>query len=66
MTKKKIVLTGITASPGSARGKVKIVKTLKNILNVNKKEIIVASFLIPELGNSEFLILQALGRQPKD
>ena len=48
MAKKKIVLTGIIASPGSVQGKVKIIKSLKNILNVNKEEIIVAPFLTPE------------------
>jgi len=48
MVKKKIILTGITASPGNAFGKVRIVKTSGEILKIKKEEIVVAPFLTPE------------------
>lgn len=60
MAKKKIILTGITASPGSAFGKVRVVKTFKDVLKTRKEEIIVAPFLTPE-----FIVLLRKNRQIK-
>lgn len=60
LKKKKIILTGITASPGNAFGKVRIVKVPGDILKTKKEEIIVAPFLTPE-----FVLLLRKNRQIK-
>ena len=44
----KIILKGIPASPGWAQGKVKVIKTLAEIQNLGKGEIVVVSFLTPD------------------
>jgi len=50
MSKQKIILKGIPASPGQGRGKVKIVRFQKEIAGLNPGDIIVTPFI-----NSEFL-----------
>jgi pyruvate,water dikinase len=48
MIKRKIILKGIAASPGQVQGKVKIIKSEKDLLGVGRNNIIVASFLSPD------------------
>lgn len=48
MPKQKIILKGIGASPGKIDGKVKIINFPEEIDRINKKEIIVTSFLTPD------------------
>lgn len=57
MTKQKIILKGIGASPGRVQGKVRIIKFSEEIDEINKKGIIVASFLPPDF-------LAAIKRNP--
>ncbi len=46
--KQKIVLKGITASPGIVRGKVRLIRFPKDILTAKKEEIIITPFLDPD------------------
>jgi len=46
--KQKIILKGIGASPGKAKGKVKILNFPEEIEKINGREIIVTSFLTPD------------------
>lgn len=46
---KKVVLKGIIASPGRAQGKVRLVRSQKDLLKAGKEDIIVASFLLPDV-----------------
>jgi len=49
MPKKKIILTGIGASPGEIGGRVEIVNSSKEINKLKEGRIIVSSFLTPDL-----------------
>jgi pyruvate, water dikinase len=49
MARRKVVLKGIIASPGRAQGRVRIVRSHKDLLKAGKKDIIVASFLLPDV-----------------
>ncbi len=44
----KIILRGIPANPGQIQGRVRIIRSFKKFPKLNKKEIVVASFLTPE------------------
>jgi len=46
--KQKIALNGIVASPGIVQGKVRIVKSPKDILKAKREEIIITPFLDPD------------------
>lgn len=48
MSKQKIILKGIPASPGKVRGKVRIINFPEEIDGMNEKEVLVASFLTPD------------------
>ncbi len=48
MKKQKIILKGIPASPGRSYGKVRIIKSSKDMNKLNGDEIIVTSFLSPD------------------
>jgi len=48
MKKEKIILKGLPASSGQARGRVKIVNFLKELGKLGKGDIMVASFLPPD------------------
>jgi len=49
MAKRKVVLKGIIASPGRAQGRVRIVRSPKDLLQARQEDIIVASFLLPDI-----------------
>lgn len=49
MSKQKIILKGVGVSPGKIKGKVKVINFPEEISGVNKTEIIVVSFLTPDL-----------------
>jgi len=46
---RKIILKGIPASPGNVEGKVKIVNFLNEVKGLTKEDILVTSFLTPDL-----------------
>lgn len=46
--KQKIVLKGIVASPGIVQGRVRLIKSPKDILAAKKEEIIITPFLNPD------------------
>lgn len=48
MTKQKIILKGIGASPGIVAGGVKIIHFLEEINEMSKRDILVISFLTPD------------------
>jgi len=47
--KGEIILTGIAASPGIASGKIKIVKTLKDLQKINSGDILVTEMTNPDM-----------------